>query len=202
MKRDISNITRDLEQRKNNDIIRKKELLKKMFQEDPDILEILGQKPKMPKNKFADPDNPTEEELKKREEIEIYNELITHEQIVPFLKLINLQKEVLNFIMFEIEDREVSYNPAVKEQYVTVMCLVHEDDVDTEYGICRQDLLSYLVKDLLSWTNALGKQLQCVNDFGDITDFKYYCRTIKFKISEPNSQGYMGRNNSYDRFKI
>lgn len=202
MQRDITSITRDLENKKNNDIIRKKDIIKRMLQEDPDILEILGEKPKMPKNKFADPDNPTEEELEKRKEIESYNERITHTQIVPFLKLVGIQKEVLNFIMFEIEDREVPYNPALKEQYVTVMCLVHEDDVDTEYGICRQDLLSYLVKDLLNWTNVLGKQLQCVNDFGDIIDFKYYCRTLKFKINEPNSQRFMGRNNPHDKFTI
>lgn len=202
MVRDISNITRDLENRKNNDIIRKKAIVQKMFEDDPDIIELLGAKPKRPKNKFADPNNPTEEELKKRKEIDDYNERISKKQILPYLKLIGIQNEILNFIMFDIEDRDVSYNPAIKEQCITVMCLVHEDDVNTEYGVCRQDLLSYVVKDLLCWTNSLGKQLQCINDYCDIIDFKYYCRTLKFRINEPNTQGYMGRNNSYDRFKV
>ena len=78
MLRDIANIKRDLENKKNNDIIWKKEKLKKMFMEDPDLLEILGQKPKRPLNKYADKDNPTEEELKLRQEIIDYNEKIEH----------------------------------------------------------------------------------------------------------------------------
>ena len=74
MKRDIQNIQRDLEDKKNNDIIYKKYKLKKIFEDDPDILEILGKREKRPLNVFADPNNPTEEELQKREEINQYNQ--------------------------------------------------------------------------------------------------------------------------------
>ena len=45
MQRDISNIIRDLENKKNNDIIWKKNKVMEMFKEDPDLIEILGQKP-------------------------------------------------------------------------------------------------------------------------------------------------------------
>ena len=201
MKRDIANIKRDLENKKNNDIIWKKDKLLKMFKEDPDLIEILGQKPKRPLNKYVHPNNPTEEELKLRKEIEEYNEKIQHEQIVPWLKLNGIQKEVLNFIMFDIDDSDVSYtNNVIKNQYLIVMCLVHEDDMKTEYDIPRTDLLDYIVKDLLCWTNALGMQLKCVNDFQDIVDSKYYARTIKFKIEAPNN--VQGGGNRYDRFSI
>ena len=202
MKRDIANIVRDLENKKNNDIIWKKSKLLKMFKEDPDLIEILGQKPKRPLNKYADPNNPTEEEIKLRKEIEEYNEKIQHKQIIPWLKLNGIQKEVLNFIMFDIDDTDVSYtNNIIKNQYLIVMCLVHEDDMETEYvDITRTDLLDYIVKDLLCWTNALGMQLKCVNDFQDIVDTKYYARTIKFKIEAPNN--VQGGGNRYDRFTI
>ena len=200
MKRDIPNIVRDLENKKNNDIIWKKNKLMEMFKEDPDLLEILGQKPRRPLNKYVDKDNPTEEELKLRQEIMDYNEKIEHEQIVPWLKLNGIQKEVLNFVMFDIDDSDVSYtNNVIKNQYLIVMCLVHEDDMETEYGIPRTDLLDYIIKDLLCWTNAFGMQLKCVNDFNDIIDSKYYARTIKFKIETPNNLGN-GVNNHYDRF--
>ena len=198
MKRDIANIIRDLENKKNNDIIWKKEKLIKMFKEDPDLLEILGQKPRRPLNRLSSP--PTEEELKERQEIEEYNERIQHEQIVPWLKLNGIQKEVLNFVMFDIDDTDVSYtNDVIKNQYLIVMCLVHEDDMETEYGIARTDLLDYIVKDLLCWTNALGMQLKCVNDFQDIIDTKYYARTLKFKIKELNN--VQGGGNKHDRFQ-
>jgi len=200
MKRDISNIKRDLENKNNNDIILKKNKIMEMFKNDPDLIEILGQKPKRPLNKFVDKNNPTEEELKLRKEIEEYNERIKHEQIVPWLKLNGIQKEVLNFVMFDIDDTDVSYtNNVIKNQYIIVMCLVHEDDMETEYGIPRTDLLDYIVKDLLCWTNALGSQLKCVNDFQDIVDSKYYCRTIKFRVECPNN--VQGGGNKYDRFQ-
>ena len=201
MQRDITNIIRDLENKKNNDIIWKKDKLMKMFKEDPDLLEILGQKPKRPLNKLSNP--PTEEELKERQEIEDYNERIQHDQIVPWFKLNGIQKEVLNFVMFDIDDTDVSHtNNVIKNQHLIVMCLVHEDDMDTEYGIARTDLLDYIIKDLLCWTNVLGMQLKCVNDFQDIIDSRYYARTLKFKIQELNSansfrEGVGG--NKYDR---
>ena len=202
MRRDIANIMRDLENKKNNDIIWKKDKLLKMFKEDPDLIEILGQKPKRPLNKYINANNPTEEELKLRQEIEEYNEKIQHKQIIPWLKLNGLQKEVLNFIMFDIDDTDVSYtNNVIKNQYLIVMCLVHEDDMETEYeNITRADLLDYIVRDLLCWTNALGMQLKCVNDFQDIVDSKYYARIIKFRIEAPNN--VQGGGNRYDRFSI
>lgn len=204
MQRDISNITRDLEKKENNDIIYKKHLLEKMFNEDPDIIELLGAKEKQPLNKFADPDNPTEEELEKRRQINDYNLRVTHKQILPYCKLNGLQKEVLNFLMFDINDNSVSYvNQVIKKQQIIVMCLVHEDDMETPYGIPRTDLLSYIVRDLLCWTNALGMQLKLINDFPDIVDAQYYCRTLKFEIDAPNVvNGHMGMNNKYDRFKV
>ena len=200
MKRNLDEI-RDFEKKnETSDIIWKKDKIKKMFEDDEDLIEILGQKPKRPLNKYVDPANPTEEEFKLRQEIEEYNEKIQHQQIVPFLKLNGLQKEVLNFVMFDIDDSDVSYtNNVIKNQYLIVMCLVHEDDMDTEYGIVRTDLLDYIVKDLLCWTNVLGMQLKCVNDFNDIIDTKYYARTIKFKIEAPNNLG-SGVRKSYDNF--
>lgn len=204
MIRDIDKISRDLEEKKNNDIILKKNKLEQLFYQDPDLLEVLGQKEKQPLNQYTDPSNPTEEELEERRRINDYNERITHRQIVPFLKLNGLQKEVVNFLMFDIEDSMIRYgtSDAIKNQNVVVMCLVHEDDMDTPYGIQRTDLLSYIVRDLLCWTNALGSQLKLASDYMEVTDTKYYCRTLKFSIEAPNVvRGHMGMNNKYDRFQ-
>lgn len=204
MIRDIDKIVRDLEEKRNNDIILKKNKLEEMFYQDPDLLEVLGQKEKQPLNQYADPNNPTDEELEERRKILDYNERISHKQIIPFLKLNELQKEVVNFIMFDIEDSLIRYgtSDAIKQQNIVVMCLVQEDDMDTQYGIQRADLLSYIVRDLLCWTNALGSQLRLASDYPEVTDSKYYCRTLKFIIEAPNVvKGHMGMNNKYDRFQ-
>lgn len=203
MIRDLKDITRDLEDNRNNDIIYKKAQLEKMFYEDPDILEILGQKDPRPLNKYIDKNKPTNEELEKRKEILEYNEAIAHKQIIPYLKLNGLQHEVLNFIMFDIEDSQASYkNEVIKDQILLIMCVVNEHDMDTQYGIVRTDLLSYLVRDLLCWSNSLGMQLKLTNDFTDIVDAKYYARTMKFTIKAPNTvTGHGGMNNKYDKFR-
>lgn len=202
MKRDIKGISRDLDDRKNNDIIYKKDKLLKMFNEDPDLKDILGVLEPKPLNEYSDINNPTEEELKKRQEIIEYNEKIKHEQIVPFLKLNGLQKEVLNFIMFDVRDDGVDYyNDTMKKQYIEVMCVVHEDDMETEYGIVRTDLLGYIIRDLLCWTNALGFQVVLEEDRSYILDADYYSRRMRFLIKTPNLVNkHMGRNNKYDNF--
>ena len=66
MNRDISHITRDLKNKKNNDIIYKKDKLLKLFNEDPDLNESLGKKDKRPLNKYTDKNNPTAQELNER----------------------------------------------------------------------------------------------------------------------------------------
>lgn len=202
MQRDLAEL-RDFEISKNKesfDIIYKKNKIREILESDPDVLEVLGKKVPRPLNKFKDEAAPTEEELALRTEILKYNASIEHRQILPYLRLDGLQDEVLNFIMFDISDSSVStMSNIIKNQYVTFMCMVHPDDVETEYDILRMDLLSYLIKDLFCWTNSLGMQMKCESDIPDVIDKKYHCRTLRFKIEAPNSVSKTG-GNKYDRF--
>lgn len=204
MKRNLADIKRNLDSKNSNDIIYKKAMLAQIFEEDPDLKEVLGVKTPRPLNKYRDANNPTEEELKKRQEILDYNEKIKHEQIVPWIKLNGVQKEVLNFIMFDIWDQLDRYNrggKALKNQLIEVYIVVHEDDMETEYGITRTDLLSYIIRDLLCWTNAMGRQLWCYEDKPLIMDTQYYVRRMRFLTKAPNVvNGHMGTNNIYDDF--
>lgn len=179
MDRDISRIERIIDDTKNSDIIWKKSKLMEIFKQDPDLAVELGW-----------------EDGKKKEDY-----------IIPWLKLNGIQKTVQNYIMFDIDDTDVSYsNNIIKNQTLIIMCLVHEDDMLTPYGleyrIPRTDLLDYLIRDLLNHSNALGMKLKLVNDFQDIIDSKFYCRTLKFKISEINTANGFREGigvNKYDR---
>lgn len=198
MIRDISRILDDV---KNDDTIYKKSVIKQIFDDDPDLKEVLGQLPKLPLNKYADSDNPTEEELKERERILDYNRKVSKPQILSFLKVNDIQTEVLNFIMFDMSVERPSYeSDLIKYQYLTVMCLVHEDDMDTEYGIDRIDLLAYIIKDLLCWSNRTGMSMKLYSDEFGITDTKYYSRTLKFQIKATNTNNFRHgmKNNSHD----
>lgn len=191
----MSEINRILDDVKNDDVIYKKHRIKEIFNNDPDLKDILGQLPKIPLNKYVDPANPTEDELAERARIVEYNEKVTHPQILSFLKVNDIQKEVLNFVMFDISVERPSYtSQLIENQYLTVMLLVHEDDMDTEYGIDRIDLLAYIVKDLLCWSNKTGITMKLYsNEFG-ITDTKYYSRTLKFLIKGTNTNNFRHGN--------
>lgn len=202
MIRDISNINRVLDDVKNNDIIYKKHRIEEIFNADPDLKDVLGQLHPLPLNKYQDSDNPTDEERKERARILEYNEKVSHPQIISFLKLNDIQTEVVNFVMFDISDTRPSYtSEIIKEQYLTVMCLVHEDDMETEYDVNRVDLLSYIVKDLLCWSNETGLHLKLYSDEFGITDTKYYARTLKFIIKATNTNNFRSGKiqNSYER---
>lgn len=201
MKRDISNIDRVLDDVRNNDIIYKKAIIKRVFNEDPDLKDVLGQLHPLPLNKYVDKDNPTEEELKERTRILEYNEKVSHPQILSFLKVNDIQTEVLNFVMFDIGDERPSYtSDLMKNQVLTVMVLVQEDDMDTEYGIDRADLLGYIIKDILGNSNLTGLRMKPYSDEPGITDTAYYCRTLKFLIHAPNANNFRSgvQRNSYE----
>lgn len=202
MKRDFTNVNRILDDVRNNDIIYKKAIIKKVFNQDPDLKDVLGQLPKKPLNKYADPSNPTEEELKERAKIREYNEKVSKPQIISFLKVNDIQTEVLNFVMFDIGDERPSYTSDImKNQMLTVMTLIHEDDMDTEYGIDRADLVAYIIKDILGNSNMTGLRMKPYSDEFGITDTKYYARTLKFIIHAPSGNNFRsgGQRNSYEK---
>lgn len=204
MLRDINKL-RDLEngdskfEDANRYIIQCKQKIAEVLENDPDIKEILNRKTPKPLNKYKDANNPAKEELEQRAKIITYNENIKHQQIVPWVKLNGIQTEVLNFIMFDIQTESVYGNDSLENMTIWVYCLVHEADMDTEYGIPRTDLLDWLVKDNLNLSNVLGNQLKVAEDNFDIVDQVYYTRVIQFKMVTSNGTT-PGNSNKYDRF--
>lgn len=195
MIQEISSRKRILDDIYNSDIIYKKAKVQKMFQADPDLRAALDEFEKLPLNTYKDKNNPTEAEKKERNRILDYNKKIDKPQIVPWIKVNNIQTEVMNFLMFDIYDERMDYdNSYYKRQILQVMILVHEDDMETEYGIPRTDLIDYIVKDLLCGTNYLGLRLLCSADTFQITDNQYYCRTINFRIQAPNTNEFRAGN--------
>lgn len=200
MTRDLSSISRVLDDVKNNDIIFKKAKIKEIFEKDPDLKDVLGQLHTLPLNKYADKDNPTEDELAERKRITEYNFKVSKPQILSFLKVNDIQTEVQNFVMFDIADERPSYtSDLMKNQMLTVFILVQEDNMETEYGIDRADLLAYIVKDILGNSNLTGLRMKPYSDGFNVTESSYYCRTLKFLIHAPNTNNFRTgtQRNSY-----
>ena len=71
----------------------------------------------------------------------------------------------------------------------------------TEFGIDRHDLLGYLVRDVFNWSNDFGKQFSLVYNKESTIDSDYYCRTLKFEATKPNSLNKARTDNPYDKLR-
>lgn len=164
MKRDFQTI--------DDDIVKKKRVIKEKLYNDPDIIALLN-------NPQLDPEEP---------------DTYIGVNIYPYHRITPTQDKVRNFITFDIDDIDISDSSKVmKEQNVIFRVFCHEDNVSTTLGGERHDLLAYCIRDIFNWSNLFGLQLQLVYNVSSVTDTQYSCRTLKFNAVVPNSlkQGVM-----------
>jgi hypothetical protein len=165
-------------QKVQDDIIEMKRLIKQKLIDDTDILEALH-------NPDIDIDSPDE---------------FLDNNIYGFIRIPQTQDTVRNFICFTVDDIEDHrYNSHMKVQQIQFNCICHLDDMKTDYGIDRHDLLGYLVRDTFNWSNDFGKQFKLVYNKESTIDSDYYCRTLKFERECTNNLKNATRSNNYDR---
>lgn len=158
MIRDIQNI--------NDDISKMKRQIKQMLIADTDILEVLH-------NPDIDIDSPDE---------------FLDNNIFGFIRIPSTQDTVRNFICVTVDDiEEHRFNEVMKLQDITFAVICHLSDMKTEYGVDRHDLLGYLIRDSINWTNLFGLQFKLIYNKESTIDGDYYCRTLKFEAIKPNS---------------
>jgi len=115
MKRDIQKV--------NDDIIEIKRLIKQKLIADTDILEALH-----------NPDIP----------IDSPDEFLDN-NIYGFIRIPTTQDTVRNFICFTVDDIEDhGYNSHMKVQQIKFVCICHLEDMKTEFGMDRHDLLGLI----------------------------------------------------------
>lgn len=172
MNRDINKV--------DDDIISMKRLIKQKLIADTDILEALN-------NKDIDIDSPDE---------------FLDTNIFGFIRIPQTQDTVRNFICFTVDDiEEDRYNEVIKVQYIQFNCICHLDDIKTDYGIDRHDLLGALVRQNFNWTNMFGLQFKLIYNKESTVDSDYYCRTLKFMAQKPNSLNKARMDNPYDKLR-
>ena len=172
MIRDIQNI--------NDDICSMKRQIKQKLISDRDILETLN-------NPNIDMDSPDE---------------FLDNNIFGFIRIPTTQDTVRNFICFTVDDIEENrFNEVMKTQYIQFTCICHLDDMKTKYGVDRHDLLGYLIRDVFNWTNIFGLQFKLIYNKESTIDSDYYCRTLKFEATKPNSLNKARTDNLHDKLR-
>lgn len=170
-------MTRDI-QCVDDDIIEMKRRIKQILIEEDDIREALNVK---------NLDSPDE---------------LLDQNIYGFIRIPQTQDKVRNFICFTVDDIEENrFNEIMKTQYIQFNCICHLDEMKTKYGIDRHDLLGYIVRDLFNFTNVFGLQFKLIYNKESTIDSDYYCRTLKFEATKPNSLNKARMDNSYDKLR-
>ena len=161
-----------------DDIIEMKRLIKQKLIDDRDVLEVLN-------NPNIDLDSPDE---------------FLDDNIYAFIRVPKIQDTVRNFICFTVDDIEENrWNEVMKTQYLQFYCISHLDDMKTEYGIDRHDLLGYLVRDIMNWTNIFGLQFKLLSNKEKTMDGDYYCRVLTFEATKPNHLNKGRMDGKYDQ---
>lgn len=195
-------LTRNFEDFSKDEIIYRKKQIEKVLLSDPDISYLLNKQELKPYIQYKDSDNPSEEEIKRNKEIMDYNLSISESQIFPWLKLNGIQSEIKNYIAFDIFVERESYdNKIFTRKYIIFRIFVQEDEMNTEFGITRADLLSYIIKDLFQRSNITGMHMDLYSNEPMITDKIFYSREMRFVINSPDVIPDHGMLNKYDRFK-
>jgi len=193
MKIDTTLIHRNLEDITKDDVIFKKNKVKEALKNDPDIKAALNRpspRPILPK--MTD---------KQKEEAKEYNKKISKPQIIDYVKLNDLQTDVLNYVMFDIFTERGSYNnQAFQSQYLDIFCVVNESDIETEYSFNRADWLAYIVKDLFNQSSGLGKRMTLYYDQPNIMDNQYYYRELRFRMDALDTNRTGVNRGNYDNF--
>jgi len=172
MMRDIQNI--------NDDISGMKRQIKQTLIADTDILEVLH-------NPDIDIDSPDE---------------FLDNNIFGFIRIPDTQDTVRNFICVTVDDiEEHRFNEVMKIQNITFTVICHLSDMKTEYGVDRHDLLGYLIRESINWTNLFGLQFKLIYNKESTIDGDYYCRTLKFEAVKPNSLNNARMANPRDKLR-
>lgn len=172
MIRDIQNV--------NDDIIEMKRLIKQQLISDTDILEALH-------NPNIDIDSPDE---------------FLDNNIFGFIRIPTTQDTVRNFICFIVDDiEEHRFNEVMKYQQIQFTVICHLDEMKTNYGMDRHDLLGYLIRDTMNWTNMFGLQFKLIYNKESTIDSDYYCRTLKFEAIKPNQLNNARMDNPRDKLR-
>ena len=167
-------------QKVSDDIIEMKRLIKQKLISDKDILEALH-------NPDIDIDSPDE---------------FLDNNIFGFIRIPQTQDTVRNFICFTVDDIEENrFNEVMKTQYIQFNCICHLEDMKTQYGIDRHDVLGYLVRDIFNWTNIFGLQFKLIYNKESTIDSDYYCRILKFEATKPNSLNKARMDNPRDKLR-
>ena len=173
MSRDIQNIE--------DDISLTKRIIETVLCGDADLVEIID-------NPTIDPSVPED---------------LLYKSIYPFVRIPGAQDMSQSYICYSVDDMSAhERNDRMKQQYIQFVVFVHQDLVQTKYGVARHDLLGAIIRDLFNRSHLFGHELKLTNDKEYAVDNDYITRTLKFQLITPEVTQDGLFDNRYERFSL
>lgn len=104
--------------------------------------------------------------------------------IFDFLRLPDFKSDVRNYVCFEV--RESNPFDSHITRRVIFRVVSHLDEMITDWGVSRVDLLACIIKNEFNWSNELGTTLIKQYDEPSMADNDYYYREISYKMEVQN----------------
>ena len=119
------------------------------------------------------------------EDIENPEDLIYH-NIYDFVRVPETIDEERTYICLKVDVPEVYRSSFLfKQLIITIYIISHQNQMITEYGGTRIDLISALVDKMLNGRKDIGKKkLELISNIEDGIGSKHRCRILKFKASD------------------
>lgn len=113
-------------------------------------------------------------------------DLFRYTSIFPFLNVPLDKADVKNFLCFEVN----SYGSGklMKNQLV-IRIISHTDDIETDWGIPRTDLIDMIISEEIDWTTRFGATLEKVQDVAGVFASGYLYRDLVYELVSSNN-GY------------
>lgn len=104
--------------------------------------------------------------------------------VFDFLRLPDFKENVKNYVCFEFRESNPFDSHITRRLIFRVVS--HLDEMITDWGVSRVDLLACIIKNEFNWSNELGMTLIKQYDEPSMADDDYYYREISYKIEVPN----------------
>lgn len=111
-------------------------------------------------------------------------DLFRYTSIFPYLQVPLDKSDVKNYLCFEVSTQgegKLARNKLV----VRIIC--HQEEMETDWGLPRTDLISMIIAEEIDWTLTFGGSLKKVSDGAGIFSSGYFYRDLIYEQHSANN---------------
>lgn len=115
-------------------------------------------------------------------------DLFRYTSIFPFLNVPLDKADVKNYLCFELNSFADFYGQGVRSKnqlIVRIICQV--DDIQTDWGIPRMDLIDMIISEDIDFTTKFGSTLKKTKDAGGVFSGGYFYRDLVYENVSSNN---------------